>query len=107
MAAMVIGIPIASSRLVDDHRRLVLGSRSSSGRSSARPTPISATMMTSSVACSIAARLACGSSGRPSGSGVSPISIPTPTSTIGAEIAHRLRRSGSTMASSRLAPITT
>ena len=50
--------------------------RSSSGRSMARPTPISATSTTSSVTCSIAARFSCGSSGRPSGSGVNPMSMP-------------------------------
>ena len=104
--AIVTGMPIARSRHVAAHRSQLFRSRGLSGRSSARPTPIRATSTTSSVTCSMAARLVWGSSGRPSGSGVRPMSMPTPTSTIGAEIAHRARSSGSTIANSRLAPAT-
>ena len=74
-AAMLSGIATASSRQV---RRPAAPRRAaaagSSGRSRARPTPISATSTASSVTCSMVARFSCGSSGMPSGSGVSPIS---------------------------------
>ena len=66
------GMAMASSRHVRDHRRQLDSSRSLSGRSMASPTPISATSTTSSVTCSMTARLACGSSGRPSGRGREP-----------------------------------
>ena len=61
------GIATTSSRQVGAQARHDDRLRGSSGRSSARPTPISATMTVSSVTCSITARLSWGSSGRPSG----------------------------------------
>ena len=106
MAAMVSGMAMASIRQVDPHFGQDAGRRSSSGRSRASPTPISATMTASSVTCSMSARFAVGSTGMPSGSGVMPIANPTAVSTIGAETAQRSSRAGSTTASSRLMPAT-
>ena len=106
-AAMDTGIATARSRQVADQLAQVSRRRRTRGRSRARPTPISATITVSSVTCSIVSRLACGSRGRPSGSGVRPSTSPTPTSTIGADSAHRLSRSGSTTARSRVSPTTT
>ena len=100
------GMATASSRQVGDQAAQVDRSRSRRGRSSARPTPISATITVSSVTCSMTARFSWGSSGIPSGSGVNPMTMPTATSTIGADSAHRLTSSGSTTASSRASPAT-
>ena len=78
--AMVNGIATSSSRQVGDQSRQL---RRLSGRSSARPTPISDTSTATSVTCSTTLPPATGWNDQPSGSGVSPITMPSTSSTSG------------------------
>ena len=102
VAPMASGMPISSSRQVDAHARHVAQERRCRGRSSASPTPISATSTQNSVRCSVSARWSTGEMVELPGS--SPMPAPTTTSTMGADSATLLSAVGSTTPSSNAAP---
>ena len=104
VAPMASGMPMSSRRQVEAHARQVAQERSCSGRSRARPTPISATSTLNSVRCSVSARWPTGEIVELPGS--IPIPAPTTTSTIGADSATLLRAVGSTTPSRSAAPPT-
>ena len=99
--AMVRGIAMPSSFHVAAQRPHPARSRSESGRSRARPTPMRAMSTVTSATCSMSSRCSSGSKGAVWVIGRRPMSAPTPMSTRGADRAARCRTDGSTTARSR------
>ena len=100
------GMATASSRQVGDQAAQVDRSRSRRGRSSARPTPINATITVQLGDVLDDRPVLLRVERHPVRQRGEPDTMPTATSTIGADSAHRLTSSGSTTASSRASPAT-